>query len=417
MNHHDKERLRSLARQQLEIAHSPKMQQCVEDWKAMNNFRSHRPMIQLEFGTFEADMLPQRLQCEDAEGRQIEADFLRALLPHTVYGDDKVVPAHFPIQWETWFLLFGHNITAEHAQDAEGRDLGHQFNYVIGDLEEDADKLGQSQWGVNRANTEARKALCEDTFGDILPVKHTMNCLYSVPTQQVVHMMGMENMMYAMMDYPDTFKAMMDRIADDYLAYYRWLEAEQLLLPTVAEEFLGQGTYCFTEELPGPDTLAARPLTTKDVWDFMDSQESVSISPEMYGEFIFPCYQRIANAFGLLSYGCCEPVDPIWDDYLSGIEQLRKVSISPWCNEEMMGDRLRGRRVVYQRKPSPNYLGVGTTLDEDGLRQHINTTLDAARGCTLEFTQRDVYTINHDEAKARRYVDILRECIANRWQP
>ena len=82
-----------------------------------------------------------------------------------------------------------------------------------------------------------------------------------------------------------------------------------------------------------------------------------------------------------------------------------------------MGEHLRGRRIVYHRKPSPNFLGLGAVLDEDGVRTHINATLAAAQGCTLEFTQRDVYTINHDEAKARRYVELVRECIAENWQP
>ena len=43
----------------------------------------------------------------------------------------------------------------------------------------------------------------------------------------------------------------------------------------------------------------------------MDSQETVSISPDMYGEFIFPYYKKVAERYGLLSYGCCEPVDPV----------------------------------------------------------------------------------------------------------
>lgn len=413
----DRERLRQLARQQLEYANSPQMEQCVEDWKALNNFRSNRPMIQLELGTFESELLPQRLQCESEEARGIEADLLRIQLPHTVYKDDKVVPKNFPVAWETWFHLFGHEITAEHSDDAEGRDIGHRFNYVIGDLEQDADKLGETKYGVNRAKTQAKIDLCEDAFGDILPVVLTMPCLYAVPTQQVVHMMGMENMMFAMYDYPDAFKAMMDRIADDYIAYFKWMQKEKLLYPTNEDQWLGQGSYCYTQELPGKAELAGREITPKDVWGFMDSQESVSISPEMFGEYIYPCYDRIAKEYGLLSYGCCEPVDSIWDEYLSKWDHLRKISISPWCNEEMMGERLQSKNVVYHRKPSPNFVGVGTHLDEAAVREHINTTLNAAKGCTLEFTQRDVYTIAHDEEKARRYIKIIRECIEENWQP
>ena len=82
-----------------------------------------------------------------------------------------------------------------------------------------------------------------------------------------------------------------------------------------------------------------------------------------------------------------------------------------------MGENLRGRRTIFHRKPSPNFLGVGETLDEEGLRGHIRKTLRAAQGCELEFTQRDVYTINHDEEKVRRFIAIIREEIANHWKP
>ncbi len=179
---------------------------------------------------------------------------------------------------------------------------------------------------------------------------------------------------------------------------------------------MGQGTWAFTNELPGYDQVGKRKFTPGDVWGFMDSQETVGISPQMYEEFIFPCYKKISEQFGLLSYGCCEPVHPIWDNCISKLKNLRKVSISPWCDQQFMGERLRGSRVIYHRKPSPNLLGVGGQLDEQAVREHIRETLMAARGCKLEITQRDVYTINHDISKAKRYVEIIREEIADHWQ-
>ncbi len=242
-----------------------------------------------------------------------------------------------------------------------------------------------------------------------------MDCLYSVPTQMLVHFMSMENMMFNMYDYPELFKEMMDRIAEDTLAYYKFLEEKRLILPTVSYEGVGQGTWAFTKELPDYDQVGKRGFTPKDVWGFMDSQETVGISPEMYEEFIFPCYKKISSQYGILSYGCCEPVHPIWDNCISKLENLRKVFISPWCDEQFMGERLRGGKVIYQRKPSPNFLGVGTELDEEAFRKHMDETLEAAKGCKLEITQRDVYMINKDISKARRYVSIIREEIAKHW--
>ena len=92
--------------------------------------------------------------------------------------------------------------------------------------------------------------------------------------------------MYNIYDYPELFKEMMDRIADDTLEYYRFLEDNKLILPTVAGESLGQGSWCYNHELPGWEEHGKRPFTTKDVWGFMDSQE-------MVGDCRLPCMKNL----------------------------------------------------------------------------------------------------------------------------
>lgn len=415
----DHDILRNVATKQIEIAKSPAMQQLISDWKNHNSFKGNTPMIHIELGTFAHEIIPDRLNCEGEFARNIEWQLYSNFTNFELFGDDKPVDDYFSVGYNTFFTLFGHNITTEHAINTTGSDLGHRFNYVINDLHDDFDKLGKTQFGYASSKQETHEymELLDGIFGDILPIKLSMGGLYAVPTQNIVHLMGMEPMLYAMCDYPDEFKLMMNRIADDYVQYFDWLASEQLILPTVDGESLGQGTFCYTDELPDSSMLAKRPFTSKDVWGFMDSQETVSISPEMFFEFMFPCYEKIANRFGLLSYGCCEPINTIWDNCLSKFKHLRKVSISPWCDEEFIGERLRGRKTMFHRKPFPNYIGVGTELDEDAVIKHITKTLNAAKGCTLEITQRDVYTVNHNIAKVRRYVELIRECISKEWQP
>lgn len=408
----DRAVLRELAKKQYEYSQTEKNKKRIQEWYAHNSLQGERPMIHLEMWTFAQEIIPQRLRCEGEFAREIETSLYVNFLNQELFDDDRVTPDHYPLAYDTHFTLF--NIEVK-KHEAEGS-LGHEFVSVVEDLEDDYGKLKQTDFGVDMESTMAKKAVLEETFGDILPVKIKMDCLYSVPTQMLVHFMKMENMMYNIYDYPELFKEMMGRIADDTLAYYRFLEEKRLILPTAAGESLGQGSWCYNHELPDEEEAKKRPLTTKDVWGFMDSQETVGLSPEMYEEFIFPCYQKISGQYGLLSYGCCEPVDPVWDRCISKLENLRKVSISPWCDEEFMGERLRGGKVIYHRKPSPNYLGVGVTLDEEAVRNCLRKTFHAARGCKLEITQRDVYTINHDISKAKRYVDIIKEEIENNWK-
>jgi len=411
----DRQILRELARKQLYMANQESNLKKMQEWYLHNDLKGERPMIHLELGTFQNEVIPKRLRCETPFARSLETRLYDNFINQEIFDDDKVTPDYFGMGYDSWFTLFNIPIKIEHIK-GDAQCLGHHFVSQIGDLEEDYEKLGETDFGVNLESTNERKAAIEEIFGDILPVKLTMGSLYSVPTQMLVHFMSMEQMFMNMMDYPELFLQMMDRIVDDTNAYYRMLEEKQLILPTTECNGVGNGTFAFTNELPKSAEELGRPLTSKDVWGFMDSQETVGISSQMFEELIFPCYQKIAKNYGLMSYGCCEPVDFIWDNCLSKLDNLRKVSISPWCNEEFMGERLRGSKVIYHRKPSPNYLGVDRVLDEEAFRSHIRKTLEAARGCKLEFSQRDVYTIHNSEEKARRYVAIIREEIENHWK-
>ncbi|MEG0770170.1 MAG: hypothetical protein RSG59_09635 [Ruthenibacterium sp.] len=82
-----------------------------------------------------------------------------------------------------------------------------------------------------------------------------------------------------------------------------------------------------------------------------------------------------------------------------------------------MGSELKGTDIIFHRKPSPNFLGVDKVLDEAAVRAHIKETLEAAAGCVVEFTQRDVYTVHENPAKVRRYVEIIREQCERYYKP
>lgn len=398
MNTTDRTLLRELAARQMELANSPKNLERVALWKRLGSFQPTRPLVVIELDTFAQEVIPPLLKCQTPEARAIEETFYKTMVNLTLFDDDKVIPPYFSVSMQSRFIPFGLDVKTTHAQGS----LGHHFVQQITDLEEDFHKLGKSIMEFDAAASKARVEQLSELFGDILPVRETMACLYSVPTQNIVHIMDMETMLYSLYDYPDLFKKMMDNLANDYIEYFHQLQDRGMLRATTSFEGVGNGTVAFTDELP------QEPKTTKDVWGFLDSQETVSISPEMFGEFIFPYYKRIADEYGLLSYGCCEPVHPFWD-YLSTMENLRKVSISAWCDEEFMGEALRGRRTVYHRKPEATMLGVQGALDEDYVRMNMRKTVQAAKDCPLEITQRDVYTIGGDVSKVKRYVEIIRE--------
>lgn len=419
----DRNRLRALAAKQAEYAALPIMQQRTADWYAHHdNQQPGRPMIHLELWTFSQEIIPDQIQCENEAAKTVESALLQHFLNYELFDDDRVVPPFFPLQHGLSFKLFDAEIKRDHVKDSSGRNVGHRFQYLIKDLEEDVKKLKPSVWQFEIDKTMAKKAWLEDIFGDLLPVRLIGHCLGATLTQDVVHLMGMEDMLMAMYDCPDALHELMRRISEDYLAWFDDMAARQLILPNNTYSLIGQGTWGFTRKLPGLeiDALLAdqlqSPVGIDQVWGFMDSQETVGISPQMFAEFFFPYYEKIGRKFGRLSYGCCEPVDAIWENCLSRFTNLSKVSVSPWCNENRIGEYLRGSQTIYHRKPSPNFLGVGHDFDEQGFTSHIRQTMQAARGCKLEITMRDIYTLSGNLPKARRAIEIIRHLSEIEWQ-
>ena len=404
----DKEILRRLAFHQMELACSDINHQRIKDWYDHNDYKGKRPMIHFELGSFQDEILQKRLLCVDEDARGIEADLYREFVNFEVFDDDKPVRDYFPLQWNTWFLPFDLEVKTKHAP---GGGVGHQFVDQIGDLSKFLPKQKKSSYGLNREDTMNRKEMLDDLFGDILPVRIEGLSVSCYLTYYVIKLMGMETMLFSICDYPDEFQEMMCRLSDDFLEYYRFCESEALYLPTVGFEHVGQGSFAFNTTLKQEP-----PVKISDIWLHMNSQESVVLSPEMFDEFVFPYYKKISDNFGRLSYGCCEPVDAFWKKSFSKFNNLGKITISPWCDQEFMGNELRGKNIIFHRKPSPNYIGVNKELDENAFCEHINETLKFAKGCHLEITQRDVYTIYNDEAKARRYVALIRNCIENNWE-
>lgn len=420
ISNEDKRILREVAEKHKEFASQERNTVLKEKWYKHNALQGEIPMVVLESWGFNNEVIVPRLKCTGDFARKVEFDLYQDFVGQELFEDDRVTPDCFEMNYDTEFKLYGLDMKKEFATGKEEEDcagISVRFLPVIEDLEDDLGKIGPSVFSVDLESSRKKLEAVTEAIGDILPVRRKMDCLYSVPTQMLIHLMGMENMMLNIAQYPELFKKIMDQAADDTLAYYDLLEEKEVILPTTEYESVGQGTFAFNRELPGQETLKERKLTRRDVWGYMDSQETLSISPKMFEEIIFPCYEKIGSQFGLLSYGCCEPVDKVWDSCISKFKNLRKVSISPWCDEAFMGERLRGSNVIYHRKPAATFLGIsGKELDEEAFRAYIRKSLHAARGCKMEITQRDIYTIDRNIEKARRYIQIIREEIEDHWK-
>lgn len=394
--------LRDLAKLQLELANTEENKQREKDWYAHNELKGNRTMVVFEEETFKQELYT--VKCEDENERKLEEQMLQTISAHELIGDDKVVPNFINAPVKIDMKLFG--VDKKRVTAKEG--LGFHDEPVLSDLESDLQKLSPSEFIFNEKETTAFENMAGELVGDILPIRrmNDVNCWHFTPTQHVVNLMGMENMFYAMMDTPDEFHQLMRFIIDDCKRFLRWQEEKGLIFANSANNYMGSGSFCFNNTLAKSGAVCSA-----NTWGHMNSQESVGLSPDMFGEFIFPYYKELAAEFGLLYYGCCEPVNVVWDKYISTIPNLRKVSISAWCDEEYMAQKLSNSNIIYSRKPSPNFVGVNEQLDEEAFENYLKKTIDLTRDCHTEIIFRDVYTVHNNPSKARRAVEIARKLI------
>jgi hypothetical protein len=401
--------LRDLASVQAEYAARPVMAQRKQMWYDLNDGRpGARPPVIVETWTFDRDFLPADVfRCTSEVGLAIERQLLRNIRNYELICDDKVMPDTFDIGWFVDIDELGVQIATEKVRDAQGIETGYRFLHPIVDLERDLDLLKPAACRVDRQRTMAWKAFLEDLMGDSLPVCiRTGTYGGTMLTHRMVELMGMEAFLIAMYDSPDEVHRLMAFLRDNALRVMRWAEEEELLRLNNGNQASFGSSYNYTTKLPGPGHNGG-PVRLDDMWGATNSQETVGISPAMYHEFCFPYYRDVCEPMGLLYYGCCEPAHPFWDD-IRELPHLKKVSISRWCDQQFIGEALRGTEIVFSRKPDPNYLSVDVKLDEDAWAAHIRETLEATDGVFVEFIVRDVYTVHGNLDNARRAVEIAR---------
>ena len=421
MNHQsvtpkEREILRELAKQQAEVSALPVMAEREKHWYDLNDGFARHPLVVMEFHGPSAEVYPP-LSCESPFARSLEMQMARQLFKHENFKDDRVIPAYVTVGVPNGMRPFDFTPDVNYVQKSDGtQDIGYMFNHAVHDMEADFGAFKPSSTHIDAGLVKANeaKAQAEAILGDILPVKIEGTTHHLSPGHALIRMMSTETMFCAIMDYPELFHKAMRRLTDDALAFMDAMEQNGALLPANDAARIAMDSFCFTRDLPGP--AEGQPVTMKDVWGYANVQESVGLSPAQFDEFFFTYILEYSSRCGLYSYGCCEPVHAVWERSLSRMKNLRKLSISPWCDEEYMGEVLRGTKITYHRKPFPNFFSDSAVFDEEAFRKHMLRTVKAARGCPLEVTFRDIYSVYGEPRRLARAVEITREVFADAYQ-
>lgn len=405
----DRRILRGLASRWMELAALPVMETRKRQWTALKDLRPERPMVLFETWTVENFVAPDELGCSSPELRELEKSMRAVIRQAEDVGDDFVVEPYLNLYWQIENDGYGVEIVARHAQDGMGGDTAYEYNHPLR-TPEDVKQLRPRSFRVERSATLRRLEIHQDLFGDLLPVRlHGTGMHIAALTSDLFRLIGNDNLLAWPYDAPEALHAVMAYLRDDRLAYYRFMEEEGLLGLNNDSHIVGSGSPGFTSALPAPGFNGA--VRLRDLWIWMESQETTMISPRMFAKFFLPYMAEVAACFGLVYYGCCEPVHDRWEAIIKAIPHVRAVSISPWCDMKIMGERL-GKEVVFSRKPKPWFLS-GETPDWEGLENDVDETVSAARNGCLEILYRDVYRVNGDLARLRRWVDLVRSRIGS----
>jgi len=400
--------IRELAARVAHIAALPVQEEKRTMWRRLNSLQPVRPMVMIDQVCWHEMNTGGELslQCSDRECRCYEETLRRTLYQWKHFPVDMVVERHVKVPKAILNSGFGMNIMEETAvSDPSNSVVSHQYENQF-QTEDDLEKIGMP--AISHDTTETRRRLedAHELFDGLLDVVPWGAEPYGSFWDPISQWMGVEAALYMLVDNPDFMHRLLARMTNGYLSAFDQLEAQGLLC---GHQSLIHCTGAYTDALPAAGYNPAKPRT-KDLWIFGLAQMLATVSPDMFKEFEVDYARRICERFGLVYYGCCDPLDGKMAE-VRLIPNVRKISMSPWVNEERGAAEIRGD-YVYSRKPNPAFLATNHFSEEQ-----IGADLLASKkacenhGCPLEFILKDISTLNHEPDRLSEWARIAMKVV------
>ncbi len=399
--------IRQMAARVAEEASDPRYDELRQLWWKHNSLIKDRPMVLCRPVSAWGELVPvDSLISHDPVLRQVER-LLRMKLWKIEIADDDIA--------EPWVTLDAawadpcpyHDMWGPHVELKRTGDRGGTFTYTPAVAsEEDFALLRVPDHRIDEAATALLHEKAEEAVAGVLPVRlnrvRRRNFISLANTAS--YLFGLDALLHHMVERPEWVHRMMAFLRDGTMARLDYLEREGLLHLNNGGEYVGSGGFGWSRELPQADFDGR--VRTKDLWGMAESQETVGVSPAMFGEFVYPYQLPLLARFGLNCYGCCEPVHSRWH-IIRDTPNLRRVSVSPWCDVADIAEKLQ-HNYILSMKPNPARL-ADSVFDEDLIRRELREDLERARGCCIEIIMKDCHTIGKDPRRVCRWVELARE--------
>ena len=402
MSDADGDVLRRLAERVARIAASPQMAETRELWRKLNMLEETRPVVFCDPENGWNEIVTEaQMECTGRLARRWEMDLRKEIFWGEEMGDDKPVEPCFDVPYTVSPDDWGVEATYRQTDTAGS----YVWDNSIKDYRTDLGRLHSPEFEIDWETTHGCFDIARDVFQDMLYVRLKGTWWWSLGvTYPAVTFRGLENVFLDFIQQPDELKELLSAISKGHLDKLNSLEANGLLSLNNDATYVGSGGYGITDELPQQDFDGR--VRCSDVWGFVESQETVGVSPKMYEEFIFPYEKPIMDRFGLGCYGCCEPVHTRWH-VVKRHHNLRRVSCSPWVDIERMADYLQDS-YVFSMKLHPVVLAA-SEIDEGAIRRDLRTALEMTKGCVVEVIMKDNHTLGGKPENAVEWCRIAKE--------
>lgn len=381
----DKLIIRDLAKRYMELATDEAQQKMNSRMKATNDLNLVRPPVLMdEIPWYQMDIDGElKCVCEDKNVQKHEAFFRRAIYRRKHFKCDTLFEPFFRITMA--YDSTGIGISAKEEirrTDSTNNIISHSYEDLL--EEEGSEELIKiPQFTARPDKDTANLEYFTDLFGDSIPVKLCgRGYLYHAPWDMIARLRGVEPILFDLYDRPEHLHAIRKKFHDATIAELDFVEK------SLRVDGTNPNLHCTPSLITGLDCEG-----WKGAWFRGMAQCFGDISPDMFKEFEIDYSADIAKRFAYSYYGCCEPLDKKLD-VIEKIQNLRKVGVSPWANEEVMAERMGGK-YVYARKPNPANVAINT--DQDVIRRETEKTVKLAikHGCPVEFVLKDISTVSH----------------------
>lgn len=405
----DKEILRDLGKQLVEIVSSNRMAENTKLWLQHNKLQTTQPVILCDPENGWNEIVTEKqIKCKNSIAQHWECHLRKQLFSANEIKDNYVVEAHFNLSHiynETqWRVSSNKNAGTTRATNLDNG--AYHIECILEDYSK-IHEITKPKLSIDFETTNKVLEIAHEVFDGILEVRLNSVWYWSIGlTDELVFLRGMENLMFDFIDEPDKVHEVLEILCNGVNEKLDYLEANNLFSLNNDSSYVGSGGIGFTDELPSSSFDGK--VTTKDMWGLLESQVTVGVSPSMFEEFIWPYQQKLMNRYGLISYGCCEPMDKRFD-IVKSAPNLRRVSVSPWANRSILAEKL-GQNYIYSFKPSPSPLAL-STLDEDIVRKELKDALiiTKANNNIVEIIMKDNHTLGSNPRNLTRWAEIARE--------